>query len=84
MSSKMEVKRDSELMGASQSLDIRGLLDLESEAYRNSDAPNMAAIYVVRKVPRPRRAPPAPPARGTTWRGCEWGEWEAVEGVMVE
>lgn len=46
----MEVRKDSELLGASQSLDIRGMLEQESEAYRNADAPNMASIYVVKKV----------------------------------
>eukprot|EP00035_Acanthoeca_spectabilis_P021225 m.437041 g.437041 ORF g.437041 m.437041 type:complete len:813 (+) comp18053_c0_seq1:210-2648(+) len=48
--SKMEVRKDSELLGASQSLDIRGMLEQESEAYRNADAPNMASIYVVKKA----------------------------------
>jgi len=48
--SKMEIQKDSELLGASQSLDLRGLLDLESEAYRENDTQNMAAIYVARKA----------------------------------
>ena len=47
---KLDARRESELLGHSQSLDIRGLLEAESEAYRAADAQNMAAIYVVRKV----------------------------------
>lgn len=42
----MVAAKASELRGADESLDVRGLLEMESEAYRNHDAPNMASIYV--------------------------------------
>jgi hypothetical protein len=45
-SAAIVASKANELHGADESLDVRGLLEMESEAYRNNDAPNMASIYV--------------------------------------